>query len=107
MYRVPVGCQKRHITINPCEIHENFHRKPNAMHRPVIYQSVKLLHRTAAYPAVPHDLSQNDEADRGLLRTGHHKRKFERICGMADFSSPRTPASPIRNHTTRNYGGKN
>ena len=57
------------------------------MHRPVIYQSVKLLHRTAAYPAVPHDLSQNDEADRGLLRTGHHKRKFERICGMADFSS--------------------
>ena len=40
MYRVPVGCQKRHITINPCEIHENFHRKPNAMHRPVIHQSV-------------------------------------------------------------------
>lgn len=58
------------------------------MHRPVIYQSVKLLHRTAAYPAVPHDLSQNDEADRGLLRTGHHKRKFERICGMADFHLP-------------------
>ncbi len=42
------------------------------MHRPVIYQSVKLLHRTAAYPAVPHDLSQNDEADRGLLRMAQY-----------------------------------
>jgi len=30
--------------INPCEIYENFHCKPNAMHRPVIHQSVKLLH---------------------------------------------------------------
>lgn len=40
------------------------------MHRPVIYQSVKLLHRTAAYPAVPHDLSQNDEADRGCCVQG-------------------------------------
>jgi hypothetical protein len=53
--------------INPCEIHENFHCKPNAMHRPVIYRSVKSLHRTAACPAVPHDLTQNDEADRVLL----------------------------------------
>ena len=67
MYRVPVGCQKRHIAVNPCEIHENFHRKPNAMHRPVIYQSVKLLHRTAAYSAASYVLTQNDEADRAQL----------------------------------------
>ena len=93
--------------INPCEIHENFHCKSNAMHRPVIYREVKPLHRDVAYPTVPHELTQNDEVDRGLLRTGHHRRKSERICGMVDFSSPRTPASPIRNHTTRNYGGKN
>ena len=75
------------------------------MHRPVIYREVKPLHRDVAYPTVPHELTQNDEVDRGLLRTGHHRRKSERICGMVDFSSPRTPASPIRNHTTRNYGG--
>ena len=54
------------------------------------------------------DLSSTEISNpRGLLRTGHHRRKSERICGMVDFSSPRTPASPIRNHTTRNYGGKN
>jgi hypothetical protein len=107
MYRVPVGCQKRHITINPCEIHENFHRKPNAMHRPVIHQSVNPLHRTAAYPTVPHDLTQNDEADRVLLRTGHHGQKSERICSTADFSPTSIPKLPIRKTATRNYGGKN
>ncbi len=93
--------------INACEIREEFCRRSNVLHRPVIYRSVKPLHRTAAYPAVPYVLTQNDEADRVLLRTGHHRQKSEQICGMADFSSPRTPASPIRNHTTRNYGGKN
>jgi hypothetical protein len=67
MYRVPVGCQKRHIEVNPCEIHENFHRKPNAMHHPVIYRRVKLLHRIAAYSAASYVLTQNDEADRVLL----------------------------------------
>ena len=72
--------------INPCEIHENFHRKPNAMHRPVIYGSENPLHRNAVYPTVPHDLTQNDEAGRVLLRTEHHEWKSERICGMADFS---------------------
>ena len=107
MYGVPVGCQKRHIEVNPCEIHENFHCKPNTMHRPVIHQSVKPLHRDVVYPTVPHDLAQNDEADRVLLRIGHHRQKSERICGMAVFSLTSTPASPIRNHTTRNYGGKN
>ena len=93
--------------INPCEIHENFHCKSNAMHHPVIYHSAKPLHRNAVYPTVPHDLAQNDEADRVLLRIGHHRQKSERICGMAVFSLASTPASPIRNHTTRNYGGKN
>ena len=107
MYRVPVRCQKRHSIINPCEIHENFHYKPNAMHRPVIYRSVKPLHRDVVYPTVPHDLAQNDEADRVLLRIGHHRQKSERICGMAVFSLTSTPASPIRNHTIRNNGGKN
>jgi hypothetical protein len=107
MYRVPVGCQKRHITINPCEIHENFHRKPNAMHRPVIHQSVNPLHRTTAYPTVPHGLTQNDEADRVLLRTGHHGQKSERICSTADFSPTSIPKLPIRKTATRNYGGKN
>ena len=71
------------------------------MHRPVIYRSVKPLHWNVVYPTVPHDLTQNDEADRVLLCTGHHRQKAERICGMADFSSPRTPASPIRNHTIK------
>lgn len=98
---------KRHSIINPCEIHENFHCKPNTMHRPVIHQNVKPLHRDVVYPTVPHDLAQNDEANRVLLRIGHHRQKSERICGMAVFSLTSTPASPIRNHTTRNYGGKN
>ena len=93
--------------INPCEIHENFHCKPNALHCPVIHQRMKPLHRDVVYPTVPHDLAQNDEADRVLLRIGHHGRKSERICGTEDFLFHRTPALPIRNHTTRNYGGKN
>ena len=52
---------------NACEIREDFRRKPNALHHPVIYRSVKLLHRTAAYPAVLYVLTQNDEADRAQL----------------------------------------
>ena len=53
--------------INACEIREDFYRRSHALHQPVIYRSVKLLHRTAAYPAVPYALAQNDEADRVLL----------------------------------------
>ena len=37
------------------------------LYRPVIYRSVKPLHRTAAYPTVPYALTQNDEAGRVLL----------------------------------------
>ena len=37
------------------------------MHRPVVYRSVKPLHWDVVYPTVPHDLAQNDEADRVLL----------------------------------------
>ena len=106
MYRVPVGCQKRHIEVNPCEIHENFHRKPNAMHRPVIYRSVKPLHRTAAYPFIPYVLTQNDKTDRVLLRTGHHGRKSEQICGTADFSPQSVHSSLTQKPMSRKYGGK-
>ena len=53
--------------IDACENRENFRRKPNALHHPVIYRSVKLLHRTAAYSAASYVLTQNDEADRVLL----------------------------------------
>ena len=107
MYRVAVRCPKRHFEINPCEIHENFHCKPNAMHRPVVYRSVKPLHWDVVYPTVPHDLAQNDEADRVLLRIGHHGQKSERICGTEDFSPTSTPKLPTRKTATRNYGGKN
>ena len=55
------------IKINAREIREDFRRKPNALHRPVIYRSVMPLHRNVVYPTVPHDLTQNDEADRVLL----------------------------------------
>jgi len=48
----------------------------------------------------------NDEADRVLLRTGHHGQKSERICGTADFSPANTPVSLKRKPTTREYGGK-
>ena len=44
------------------------------------------MHRNVVYPTVPHDLTQNSEAGRVLLRKEHHGWKFERICGMADFS---------------------
>jgi hypothetical protein len=37
------------------------------MYCPVIYRSVKPLLRNAVYPTVPHDLTQNGEADRVLL----------------------------------------
>ena len=110
VYAVPSRTQTARFfspKINPCEIHEDFHCKPNALHCPVIHHSVKLLHRNAVYSTVPHDLTQNDEADRVLLHTGYHGQKSERICSIADFSPTSTPVSPIRNHTTRNYGGKN
>lgn len=76
------------------------------MHRPVIHQSVQPLHRDVVYPTVPHDLTQNDEADRGLLRTGHHERKSERICGMADFSPQSVHSSLTQKPILRKYGGK-
>jgi len=67
MYSVPTGCQNRRFSINACEIHENFRRRSNALHHPVIYRNVKPMHRTAAYSAASYVLTQNDEADRGLL----------------------------------------
>ena len=70
MYSVPMGYRNRRFPINPCEIREDFCRKPNALHHPVIYQSVKLLHQTAVFLPVSYVLTQNDEADRVLLRTG-------------------------------------
>ena len=92
--------------INACAIREDFRRRSNALHHPVIYRNVKPLHRTAAYPAIPYILIQNDEADRVLLRIGHHGQKSERICSTADFSPTSTLASPIRKPIIRNYGGK-
>ena len=76
------------------------------MHRPVIHQSVKPLHRDVVYPTVPHDLTQNDETDRGLLRTGHHERKSERICHAADFSPQGVYSSLTQKPVSRKYGGK-
>ena len=67
MYSVPTGRQNRRFSINSCENREDFRRKPNALHRLVIYRSVKLLHRTAAYSAIPYAFAQNDEADRVQL----------------------------------------
>lgn len=87
--------------INACEIREDFRRKPNALHHPVIYRSVKPIHRNVVYPTVPHDLTQNSEAGRVLLRTEHHGRKSERICGTVDFSLANAPGSPIRKPITR------
>ena len=55
------------LKINACEIREDFCRKPNALHHPVIYRSVKPLHQTAAYPAALYVLMPNDEADRAQL----------------------------------------
>jgi len=76
------------------------------MHHPVIYRNAKLLYRTVAYPAIPYVLTQNDESDRVLLRTGYHGRKSERICGTADFSLANVSASPIEKPIIRKYGGK-
>ena len=89
--------------INPCEIHKNFHCKPNALHHSVIYRSVKPMHRNVVYPTVPHDLTQNSEAGRVLLRTEHHGWKFERICHVADFSLANVSASPIEKPIIRKY----
>ena len=86
---------------NPCEIREDFCRRLNALHHPVIYRSVKPMHRNVVYPTVPHDLTQNSEAGRVLLRTEHHGRKSERICGTVDFSLANAPGSPIRKPITR------
>ena len=86
---------------NACEIREDFRRKPNALHHPVIYRSVKPIHRNVVYPTAPHDLTQNSEAGRVLLRTEHHGWKFERICHAADFSLANAPGSPIRKPITR------
>ena len=97
---------KTHIEVNPCEIHGNFHRKPNAMHRPVIYQSVKLLHRTAAYPAVPHDLSQNDEADRGLLHMAQYYVDGKPVAdklGSIRFEKPRQKYKSEHDDTLRTF----
>jgi hypothetical protein len=52
---------------NACEIREDFCRRSNGLHHPVIYRSAKALHLTAAYSAVPYALTQNDEADRAQL----------------------------------------
>ena len=76
------------------------------MHHPVIYRNAKLLYRTVAYPAIPYVLTQNDEADRVLLRTGHHGQKSERICGMADSSPQSAHSSLIQKQISRKYGGK-
>jgi hypothetical protein len=67
---------------------------------------VKLLHRTAAYPAVLYVLMPNDEAGRVLLRTEHHGWKFERICGTADFSPQSAHSSLTQKPISRKYGGK-
>jgi hypothetical protein len=72
----------------------------------VIYQSVKLLHRTVTYPAVLYVLMPDDEADRVLLCTGHHGRKSERICGTADFSPQSAHSSLTQKPISRKYGGK-
>jgi len=76
------------------------------MHHPVIYRSVKPLHRTAAYPAISYAFAQNDEAGRVLLRTGHRERKSERICGMADCSPASKPVTLKGKPISRKYGGK-
>jgi len=72
----------------------------------VIHQSVKPPHRNVAYPTVPHDFTQNDEADRVLLRTGYHGRKSEQICGTADFSPQSAHSSLTQKPISRKYGGK-
>jgi hypothetical protein len=101
-WRLNFAAQKN----NACEIREDFRRRSNALHHPVIYRSVKLLHRTVAYPAVLYVLMPDDEADRVLLRTGHHERKSERICGMSDFSPQGVHSSLTQKPISRKYGGE-
>ena len=92
--------------INACEIREDFRRRSNALHHPVIYRSVKPPHWTVAYPAISYAFAQNDEAGRVLLRTGRHGRKSERICGTADFSPQSAHSSLTQKPISRKYGGK-
>ena len=91
---------------NACEIREDFRRRSNALHHPVIYRSVKPPHWTVAYPAISYAFAQNDEAGRVLLRTGRHGRKSERICGTADFSPQSAHSSLTQKPISRKYGGK-
>ena len=62
-----LAAQFSDFKINACEIREDFRRRSNALHHPVIYRSAKALHLTAAYSAASYALTQNDEADRVLL----------------------------------------
>ena len=64
------------------------------------------MHRTVAYPAVLYVLMPDDEADRVLLCTGHHRQKSERICGTADFSPQSAHSSLTQKTISRKYGGK-
>ena len=91
---------------NACEIREDFRRRSNALHHPVIYRSVKPPHWTVAYPAISYAFAQNNEAGRVLLRTGRHGRKSERICGTADFSPQSAHSSLTQKPISRKYGGK-
>jgi len=78
----------------------------NALHHPVIYRSVKPMHLTAAYSAIPYALTQNSEAGRVLLRIGYHGRKSEQICCTADFSPQSAHSSLTQKPISRKYGGK-
>jgi len=103
--RTPAA-QFRCHKINACEIRDDFRHRSNALHCPVIHQSVKPLHRDVVYPTALYDSTQKNEADRVLLRTGHHGQKSERICHAADYSPVSTSVSPKRKPITRKYGGK-
>ena len=105
-YDVVPTAQFCSIKIKACENREDFRRRSNALHHSVIYRSVKPLHWTVAYPAVPYVLTQKDEAGRVLLRTGHHRQKFERICSTADFSLQSVHSSLTQKTISRKYGGK-
>ena len=70
--------------------------------------TVQLLLKTSKYER--HEIDRRFHALAHLHNVcvkQHHRQKSERICGMAVFSLTSTPASPIRNHTIRNNGGKN
>ena len=74
-------------------------------HRPILYTNLLTsgtLHRHLAEI----DQACNERmaiivSDRVLLRTEHHGRKSERICGTVDFSLANAPGSPIRKPITR------